>query len=140
MPNILKSNSHVASDAAAKVVDPAGFEQRREEFVQRMITEGLAKLEDKLTTRKGKRVFRDEVKFQKVGGWGAQHTRVLLFVFVFLLRGRPFPLPTSLPHACHLSGLTVATLRHRRAVLARRACTKRPWRCGQWWRPSTGAS
>eukprot|EP00750_Incisomonas_marina_P005011 INCI13560.1.p1 GENE.INCI13560.1~~INCI13560.1.p1 ORF type:complete len:1097 (-),score=219.42 INCI13560.1:71-3361(-) len=65
MPNIRKSQSHAAANANAEKADPVGFEQRREEFVQRMVTEGLAKLEDKLKTRKGKRVFRDEVKFQK---------------------------------------------------------------------------
>ena len=65
MPANLKSKAHAASDEAAFKADPEGFERRREEFVQRMIAEGLAKLEEKLKTRKGKRVFRDEVRFQK---------------------------------------------------------------------------
>ena len=65
MPRIRKSMSHKAADAAAKATDPAGFEKRREEFVERMVKEGHAKLEAKLETHRGKKVFKDEVKFQK---------------------------------------------------------------------------
>ena len=51
--------------AHGKRKESLGFEQRREEFIQRMVTEALAKLEKKLKTREGKKVFREEVVFQK---------------------------------------------------------------------------
>lgn len=65
MAHVRKSKSHSEADDKARKADPVGYEERKEEFVQRMVTEGLAKLEDKLRTRHGKKVFRDEVKFQK---------------------------------------------------------------------------